>query len=73
MISTRCGAGPPVLGSRYMGAERAAAFGERNAVPGELPVRLQPRKSSRSVTSPTSLAQTYWDGAWTVTHDQDRP
>ncbi len=33
-----------MLGSRYMGAERAAAFGERNAVPGELLVRLPAQK-----------------------------
>lgn len=28
------------IGSRYMGPERAAEFGERNGVPGELVVRL---------------------------------
>ncbi|PZS13755.1 MAG: PPOX class F420-dependent enzyme [Pseudonocardiales bacterium] len=33
-----------VLGERYMGAERAEAFGKRNAVPGELLVRLRPEK-----------------------------
>lgn len=31
-----------VLGGRYMGAERAEEFGRRNAVPGELLVRLHP-------------------------------
>ncbi|OUD04144.1 PPOX class F420-dependent oxidoreductase [Streptomyces swartbergensis] len=31
-------------GARYMGAERAEAFGRRNAVPGELVVRLRPAK-----------------------------
>ena len=33
-----------VLGGRYMGAENAEAFGRRNAVPGELLVRLRPSK-----------------------------
>ncbi|PZS14936.1 MAG: PPOX class F420-dependent enzyme [Pseudonocardiales bacterium] len=33
-----------VLGGRYMGQHRAAAFGARNAVPGELLVRLRPDK-----------------------------
>ena len=32
------------IGGRYMGAERAAEFGRRNGVPGELLVRLQPTK-----------------------------
>jgi hypothetical protein len=30
------------IGGRYMGADRAAEFGERNGVPGELIVRLHP-------------------------------
>jgi PPOX class probable F420-dependent enzyme len=30
------------IGGRYMGAERAEAYGRRNAVPGELLVRLRP-------------------------------
>lgn len=30
------------LGTRYMGAERGEEFGRRNAVPGELVVRLRP-------------------------------
>jgi PPOX class probable F420-dependent enzyme len=30
------------IGGRYMGAEKAEAFGRRNAVPGELLVRLPP-------------------------------
>jgi PPOX class probable F420-dependent enzyme len=30
------------IGGRYMGADRAEAFGKRNAVPGELVVRLVP-------------------------------
>ena len=30
------------IGGRYMGAENADAFGRRNAVPGELLVRLRP-------------------------------
>ena len=33
-----------VLGGRYMGADNAEAFGRRNAVPGELLVRLRPTK-----------------------------
>ncbi len=32
------------LGGRYMGADRAEEFGTRNAVPGELVVRLVPTK-----------------------------
>jgi PPOX class probable F420-dependent enzyme len=32
------------IGSRYMGADRADEFGRRNAVPGELVVRVQPTK-----------------------------
>jgi PPOX class probable F420-dependent enzyme len=32
------------LGARYMGEERAAEFGKRNAVPGELVVRIVPTK-----------------------------
>jgi PPOX class probable F420-dependent enzyme len=32
------------LAARYMGAERAEEFGRRNAVPGELLVRLRPTK-----------------------------
>ena len=33
-----------VVGARYMGADRAVEFGRRNAVPGELLVRLQPER-----------------------------
>jgi PPOX class probable F420-dependent enzyme len=33
-----------VIGGRYMGADRADAYGERNAVPGELLVRITPTK-----------------------------
>jgi len=33
-----------VIGSRYMGADRAGEFGHRNAVPGELLVRLRPER-----------------------------
>jgi PPOX class probable F420-dependent enzyme len=33
-----------VLGARYMGADQGEAFGRRNAVPGELLVRLRPTK-----------------------------
>jgi len=32
------------LAARYMGADRAEAFGRRNAVPGELVVRLHPSR-----------------------------
>ncbi|GAA4967897.1 PPOX class F420-dependent oxidoreductase [Pseudonocardia tropica] len=32
------------LGGRYMGADRAEEFGRRNAVPGELIVRIRPTK-----------------------------
>lgn len=32
------------IGGRYMGAERAEEFGRRNAVSGELVVRVQPTK-----------------------------
>jgi len=37
-----------IIGGRYMGADRADAYGERNAVPGELLVRLHPRRISAS-------------------------
>jgi PPOX class probable F420-dependent enzyme len=32
------------IGARYMGAERGEEFGRRNAVPGELIVRLRPTR-----------------------------
>jgi PPOX class probable F420-dependent enzyme len=32
------------IGGRYMGADRATAFGQRNAVPEDLVVRVQPTK-----------------------------
>lgn len=32
------------IGARYMGADRAEQFGRRNAVPGELVVRVHPTK-----------------------------
>lgn len=32
------------IGARYMGADRANEFGRRNAVPGELVVRVRPTK-----------------------------
>jgi PPOX class probable F420-dependent enzyme len=32
------------IGARYMGADRAKEFGQRNAVPGELVVRVRPTK-----------------------------
>ncbi len=33
-----------IVGSRYMGADRAEEFGARNGVPGELTVRIRPTK-----------------------------
>ena len=33
-----------VIGGRYMGADRAAEYGERNGVPGEYLVRLHPTR-----------------------------
>jgi PPOX class probable F420-dependent enzyme len=33
-----------IIGGRYMGAEQGAAYGARNAVPGELLVRLHPTR-----------------------------
>jgi len=33
-----------VIGGRYMGADQAEAYGERNGVPGELVVRLHPTR-----------------------------
>jgi PPOX class probable F420-dependent enzyme len=33
-----------ILGGRYMGADRAEEFGKRNAVPGELTVRIKATK-----------------------------
>jgi PPOX class probable F420-dependent enzyme len=33
-----------VIGGKYMGADQAAAFGTRNAVPGEVLVRVTPNK-----------------------------
>lgn len=32
------------IGARYMGAHRAKEFGQRNAVSGELAVRVRPTK-----------------------------
>lgn len=40
------------IGGRYMGAERAEEFGRRNAVPGELLVRITPER----VISETDVA-----------------
>ncbi|MFE7601474.1 PPOX class F420-dependent oxidoreductase [Streptomyces sp. NPDC057494] len=40
------------IGGRYMGADRAEEFGERNAVPGELLVRVRIEK----VTAETGVA-----------------
>ena len=34
-----------IIGGRYMGADQADAYGERNGVPGELLVRLRPAKT----------------------------
>ena len=33
-----------LLGARYMGGERGEEFGRRNAVPGELVVRIRPER-----------------------------
>jgi len=33
-----------MIAARYMGPDRAAEFGKRNGVPGELIVRLRPTK-----------------------------
>jgi len=41
------------IGGRYMGADRADEYGERNGVPGELLVRLMPEK----VVSALDLAE----------------
>jgi PPOX class probable F420-dependent enzyme len=40
------------VGGRYMGAERAGEFGQRNAAPGELLVQITPER----VISQTDLA-----------------
>ncbi len=40
------------IGGRYMGAERAEEFGRRNAMPGELLVRITPER----VISETNIA-----------------
>jgi hypothetical protein len=37
------------IGGRYMGARRAKEFGQRNAVSGELVVRVQPTKVNSAV------------------------
>ena len=41
------------IGGRYMGADRAEAYGARNGVPGELVVRLRPGR----VTSARDVAE----------------
>ncbi len=41
-----------VIGGRYMGEDQAEAYGARNAVPGELLVRLRPTK----ITSAADVA-----------------
>jgi hypothetical protein len=41
-----------VIGGRYMGADRADEYGERNGVPGELLIRVRPER----VTSAKDLA-----------------
>jgi len=33
-----------VIGGRYMGGDQAESYGDRNAVPGELLVRLRPKR-----------------------------
>lgn len=42
-----------VVGGRYMGADQAEAFGRRNAVPGELVVRVTPTK----ITAVANIAE----------------
>ena len=42
------------IGGRYMGAHRAKEFGQRNAVSGELVVRVRPTKGLRRPTSAAS-------------------
>ena len=42
-----------VIGGRYMGADRAEQFGRRNAVPGELLVRVTPTK----IVAETGIAE----------------
>ena len=37
------------IGRRYMGAGKAAEFGRRNGVPGELVVRLRPGEGHRGL------------------------
>jgi PPOX class probable F420-dependent enzyme len=37
-----------VIGGRYMGDDRAEAYGDRNGVPGELVVRLRPTRITAS-------------------------
>jgi hypothetical protein len=32
------------IGGRYMGADRAAEYGDRNGIPGELLVRIRPSR-----------------------------
>jgi hypothetical protein len=34
-----------LVGGRYMGADRAEEFGERNGVPGELAIRVRPQRT----------------------------
>jgi PPOX class probable F420-dependent enzyme len=34
-----------LVGARYMGADRAEEFGERNGVPGELAIRVRPQRT----------------------------
>ncbi len=42
-----------VIGGRYMGADRAAEYGTRNGVPGELLVRIRPSR----VTAEADIAE----------------
>lgn len=41
------------LGGRYMGAEQAEAYGQRNGIPGELLIRVTPRRvvAERDITA----------------------
>jgi hypothetical protein len=44
MISTTCARVATPVGDRYMGPDRDDEFGARNAVPGELLVRVTPTR-----------------------------
>lgn len=45
------------IGARYMGVDRAEEFGTRNAVPGELLIRVTPEHLIATATSPDTDAE----------------